>query len=414
MSDSLIHHILPTVHNPDLEWTKYQNFLLALEARQRGALLNQAKPFAITVDLSTSCHLSCPYCSVGNGTIRRPKALMSEKLHQDLIEELGAELFVIWYFSTGEPLLNRKLPAIIAQNQGKEIFSAVSTNLSVNLDQTFWDDLLQSGLGLLSVSLDGTSREVYQKYRVGGDFELATRNLRRLIERKKELGLKYPVVMWRFLLFAHNSHQIKQVCQTATDWGVDLVEFYPGVTPPTPEPGAVNCFKGPLNLPTFSSPFLKVALRRQDSPLRKLLSDYPEVTEIVQGPHNPICDWPYFGAVIYPDGAVGPCCVINDQEGDLGEVILNQRSFLEIWNGESYQKIRRQEQGTVCSACPLPAAQYYQFRNTLKAILLNAPAWVLSSLANEPDRFFLPIDRERSGREVEPFFTGTLFRTALA
>ena len=46
------------------------------------------------------------------------------------------------------------------------------------------------------------------------------------------------------------------------------------------------------------------------------------------------------GAVITWDGKVVPCCFDKDAEHRMGD--LNETSFDEIWNGESYRSFRKQ------------------------------------------------------------------------
>ena len=42
---------------------------------------------------------------------------------------------------------------------------------------------------------------------------------------------------------------------------------------------------------------------------------------------------------------------------------------------------------------PNAGAQHYTFRMKMRAILRNAPKWVTSVLASEPNSYFLPEDR---------------------
>ena len=231
-------HILPLVLDPDLRFKKYLNFLLALLARRERAAEVFSRPFELTLDLSTRCQLSCPYCSVGNETIRRPPGVLSPELNEQVLKELGEAAFVIWYFSTGEPLLNRRVAEIFQLAQQYEIFTVISTNLSLPLSDERLDGLLRSGLGAISVSLDGASPETYARYRVGGDFDLVLHNLARLIGRKRALGLSFPLIEWRFLVFRHNQAEMKRAKIMARELGVDLLEFFPGyASPDAPESG---------------------------------------------------------------------------------------------------------------------------------------------------------------------------------
>jgi MoaA/NifB/PqqE/SkfB family radical SAM enzyme len=109
-----------------------------------------------------------------------------------IANEILDATFITWFFSAGEPLLHKDVAELIGKVKEKEVFSVISTNLSLTLSDEKIDGLLSRGLGMISVSLDGASPETYIKYRRGGQFDLVWRNLRRLIQRKQQLGVTKP------------------------------------------------------------------------------------------------------------------------------------------------------------------------------------------------------------------------------
>ena len=207
MAELALPYVVAPITDPAIERVKYENFLKALRNRaQRASVLN-SRPFALTMDLTSVCQLRCPYCSTGNGTLRRQKAVMKDELYRDLLRKMGDVCFLISYFSNGEPLLHKRFGQLLATTRHQRIFSTISTNLSLDFSNSFLRDLLTSGLGIISISLDGATTQTYSRYRRGGDFDLVVRNMRRLIELKRELGLVYPLIEWRFLRFQHNEHE---------------------------------------------------------------------------------------------------------------------------------------------------------------------------------------------------------------
>jgi len=400
-----LQYILPSVSDPELRFRKYLNFLLCLLARRERATQVSHHPFELTLDASTHCQLSCPYCSVGNRTIRRSPGLLSPDLNERVLKELGETAFVIWYFSTGEPLLNRQIGEILKLTQQFEIFTVISTNLSLPLSDERIDEILGSGLGAICISLDGTSPETYSRYRVGGNFNLVVDNIARLTKRKRALGLLFPLVEWRFLVFRHNQTELKRAKEMAEELGVDLLEFFPGCAPPdTQEPDVQLCTP---DIQTFGSsgPVLDAALRREDTFLHRKLR-IPRYNDIVppKSMRYQKCDWLYFGTTVFPGGSVGPCCVSNDEPDDFGN-LEGSKTFLEVWNNPRYQAARQIFTGhpapeLVCSRCTNRDAQDYQFRITLRALLRNAPNWVILALSQAPDRFFWDVDRLLSPNEM--------------
>lgn len=389
-------HVLPAVADPGLRFGKYLNFLLALLARREGAADVRSLPFELTLDLSTRCQLSCPYCSVGNGSIRRLSGHFGPDLNDKVLRELGKTAFIAWYFSTGEPLLNRHAAEIFRAAREYGVFTVISTNLSLPLSDERIDDLLGSGLGGICVSLDGVSAESYSRYRVGGDFGRVVDNLSRLVRRKRELGLEFPLIEWRFLVFRHNEGELNRARGMAARLGVDLLEFYPGSAPPRPGENDVRRCTPGTRIPAPWGPVL--GRPRRDTFLRRELeSAAPSSPAVDPSLRHRKCDWLYFGATVFPGGSAGPCCVSNDEPDDFG-TLDGSGTFGDIWNNGSYRAAReiflgRPAPGVVCARCANRDAHDYQFVNTLRAVLRNAPDWVIGILSQAPDRFFLEIDK---------------------
>ena len=214
MGDAALPYILPMICNKNLRFFKYLNFIAALRDRRRLAAKVKSCPIDATIDLVTACQLKCPYCAVGNQTIDRKVSYMKEAFSWITNEVLDAA-FITWFFSAGEPLLHNNIAGFIGKVKEKEIFSVISTNLSVTLSDEKIDALLLCGLGMISVSPDGASPETYIKYRRGGQFDLVWRNLCRLIERKHKLGVITPFIEWRYLVFEHNQHELGLATQMA-------------------------------------------------------------------------------------------------------------------------------------------------------------------------------------------------------
>jgi hypothetical protein len=58
-------------------------------------------------------------------------------------------------------------------------------------------------------SIDGATQDSYEKYRRGGNLELIIKNLELILKIKKELKSTTPHIVWRFLVFKHNEHEIE-------------------------------------------------------------------------------------------------------------------------------------------------------------------------------------------------------------
>lgn len=411
MGDAALPYILPTICDENLRFFKYMNFIAALRDRRRLAATVRACPIDATIDLVTACQLKCPYCAVGNQTAHRKVSYIREDVFKWIANEILDATFITWFFSAGEPLLHKDVADLIGKVKEKEVFSVISTNLSLTLSDEKIDGLLSCGLGMISVSLDGASPETYIKYRRGGQFDLVWRNLRRLIQRKQQLGVTTPFIEWRYLVFEHNQHELRLAMQMAEDIQVDLFEVFPGYAPK--EPQGCDVRRATIPLPkAVRGPALDKGRLRTQTTLQKNLYGRKEAVSPGGITDSPKCDWHYYGTMIYPDGALAPCCVATDEEDDFTH-IFHHKSFYDAWNGPVFTRTRRGMRdnlptGTVCDRCFLPASKHYQFVQKVKGILRNAPDWALKILASKPDMFFLPVDYELMPLETGAITSGEL------
>jgi radical SAM protein with 4Fe4S-binding SPASM domain len=68
-----------------------------------------------------------------------------------------------------------------------------NTNATL-LTRDVGERLIQGGLDRISISLEGTTAEVYERYRVGASFEKVLMNIKDFIKLRNELGAEKPLV----------------------------------------------------------------------------------------------------------------------------------------------------------------------------------------------------------------------------
>jgi pyruvate-formate lyase-activating enzyme len=101
-------------------------------------------------------------------------------------------------------LPGRALPAPPVSGFGavcrdKGIYTATSTNAHYLNDQNA-RRTVESGLDRLIISLDGTTQDVYQQYRVGGKLEKVLEGTRNVVRWRRELKSSTPRIIFQFLV----------------------------------------------------------------------------------------------------------------------------------------------------------------------------------------------------------------------
>lgn len=128
-------------------------------------------PFAIGITPSDICNFKCNYCNQSTKAgIKDAQILEWDDFititHQieDLLSSSVDDLKIIRLIGNGEPLINKKLPDMIAYLSDKQYAPRieVTTNGSL-LTPEYSDALISAGLTRLLVSVQGTTVEKYRK-----------------------------------------------------------------------------------------------------------------------------------------------------------------------------------------------------------------------------------------------------------
>ncbi|MEO8195860.1 MAG: radical SAM protein [Thermoanaerobaculia bacterium] len=288
-----------------------------------------SRPVQLMLDPANNCHLSCPGCvHTANATLSAqydwPGGLLSPATYDAFLRDLGPTAFGAVFYNYGEPMLNKRTPAMIRAAKNFLLHTCMSTNFSLPVDV---EALVDSGLNFLFLSIDGASQDVYARFRRGGDLALCLENTRRLLAARERQGSNVPYVLWRFLTFEHNLHEVDEAIRIATDIGVDQISITtpfavdwddPGVKIARSEregihllrPGAT--FKGRLD-----------DWREVDLPEAEIAREFarPWADRLGGGPleepsrgRSSTCAWLYQSLTIDARGRVTPCCMTPEQD----------------------------------------------------------------------------------------------------
>lgn len=296
----------------------YLNFLSYRRNRDRGLPMVDNYPVMAFVDPTLFCNLRCPACPTGSHAGLRPRATLGWDLYQQFMDEVGDYLFKLYLYNLGEPLLHKQTPEMIELAKAKDIFVMVSSNLSIELSDEYLLRLVQSGPDVLVVAMDGVTPESYQQYRRGGDFDLVRTNMQRIQAIKKQLNSSTPHVMWQFLVFQHNEHEVETVKREYKAWGAD--EYCIG--------GAYMPLGGQGLFPS-SRPEYDI----YDS------KHYHRQKSVQALMERKVCSWLYGVTVLHPNGYVSPCSYTAAEKDDFGHLSPGQ-SFTSVWNGPRYIQAR--------------------------------------------------------------------------
>jgi len=288
-------------------------------------------PFNISFEPTTFCNLRCPECPSGLRAFTRPTGMLRKDFFRATIDELSSTLIYLYFYFQGEPYLNPDFLDMVKYASDKGIYTVTSTNAHF-LNDTNAQRTIESGLNRIIISIDGTTQETYQNYRIGGKLEKVIEGTKRLITWKKKLGSRTPHIIFQFLVVRPNEHQIDEVLTLGKAIGVDEVVF---------KTAQVYDYKygNPL-IPSID----KYARYKQQA----------DGTYTIKNRLLNHCWKLWHSCVITWDGKVVPCCFDKDAKHQLGN--LQQQSFADIWQSDAYQHFRRailksRKEIDICANC---------------------------------------------------------------
>jgi radical SAM protein with 4Fe4S-binding SPASM domain len=313
-------------------WNDTANFLSKLTARR---LLNMARvygsylvskwtgkslqwgmPISISFEPTTSCNLRCPECPSGLRAFSRPTGMLRRDFFTETIDQLAPDLSYLVFYFQGEPYLNPDFLNMVQYAASRKIYTATSTNAHYLKDEVA-RRTVESGLDRLIISIDGTTQETYQQYRVGGHLDKVLEGARNVVRWKRELKSRTPFIIFQFLVVRHNEHQIEDVHRLAKEIGVDQVRL---------KTAQVYDFENdPNHLIPTNNKYSRYK-RGKDGRMQFKGNNQSHCWRLW---HDPVITW---------DGAVVPCCFDKDAQHKLGS--LHNQSFKELWTNENYKVFR--------------------------------------------------------------------------
>ncbi|MDP8288215.1 MAG: radical SAM/SPASM domain-containing protein [Candidatus Electryonea clarkiae] len=274
-------------------------------------------PVMLMVEPGTACQLRCPHCPTGRGDLSRQAGRLSFDNFRKIWDTIKPAPVRLQLWNQGEPLTNPDTPKIIRYAARSGSWVVMATNVELLAKKELAEEIVASGLYEVVLSLDGASDNSHIAYREGGDFSKVETGIRNLVEAKKRLKLKYPLLTWQFIMFRHNLHEMTKAKQLAKKWGVDRIQFK------TAQLEDLSKDEGEKWLP--DSPKLRRYKFNGDNWLLKRRERF-------------FCDRLFSTAVILWDGTVVPCCFDKDGSYPMGNALEN--TFPEVWHSKDYHKFR--------------------------------------------------------------------------
>lgn len=299
---------------------KISNLIRAEISFRRREIEVRHLPYLFRADPTTRCTLACPYCWRTQEP-PLPTADLSLETFTAEFAPFTSTCLLAGFQMFGEPTLNPNLPEMIRFAHRANVATYVSTNLQMPTHDII-DQLLDSGLDLLTVAVDGISETTYQQMKPGGDFGLLMSNLDYLFTQRRRL-MHTPRIGLQVLVTAINEPELAAIGDLAHKMGADYFDLKPTYLLPDPS-------------------WLPRDKRYHQNIYRR---------------NSRVCSFPWTNITLLANGHYFPCCA-HPGQFDLGAG--GERTPLKIFNSQPLLSIRRQLKtgnlAGICTDCELSDA----------------------------------------------------------
>lgn len=183
------------------------------------------RPRLVRLDASTLCQLACPSCPTATGATGRRLGRGNLRFEdfRDFVRR-NRHVSHIELSNWGEVFLNKDLDRILQHAYRRNVRLSISNGANLNhVRPEVIDSLVRYRLHRITCSIDGASQETYVQYRVNGDLERVLENVRAIQAAKARHRTKYPALVWQFVAFGHNEHEIARARAMAGELGMTFV-----------------------------------------------------------------------------------------------------------------------------------------------------------------------------------------------
>lgn len=263
-------------------------------------------PFHIFVDPSAACNFNCKFC-FNRDKSRTFHKIMEYELFEKIVGDLKKfpkKLKVLRLYKEGEPLLNKRLPEMIAHAKKMEVADSIdfTTNGSL-LSEEKNIKLISAGLDAINISVEGVSAERY--WEVSGariDFREFVGNIRHLYQNKENC---------RVLIKTNDINVPKE----------EEERFYS----------------------IFGDICDEIAIEQvvpiwHNVDISDIKSDFRNGIYNQEVNNINVCPYIFYSMAINSDGSVSSCFSDWEHINIIGNV--NNESVYDVWNGDDLRKLR--------------------------------------------------------------------------
>jgi MoaA/NifB/PqqE/SkfB family radical SAM enzyme len=321
----------------------------------------------VYLEPTNSCNLDCRTCM--RNAWDEPLGTMPTQVFERILDGLKGYSTApeISFGGLGEPLLHKQIGAMVSQAKALGARVELITNGTL-LSEPRSQELIQAGLDMLWVSIDGARPESYMDVRLGAELPQVLENVARFHSLRSSLRHKTEIGIV-FVAMQQNIKELSEMLSLATRLGASRF-MISHVLPYTSQMRDQRLYARLIPQEAAASRQLKIRLPQSNfnSLAAALFDQLPESGYTIAFDDFEItrresCPFVERGSLsVRWDGAVSPCLLLlHPHTSFLDEhrraiqacVVGNvqEQSLIDVWNSASYRSLRARLQDFDFSPC---------------------------------------------------------------
>ena len=159
-------------------------------------------PMHLDIEISSRCNLRCTFCDKLSLLKEGQLGDMDMHLYRKIIDE--GEKNKLWGVKLsyrGEPLLNKNVIEMVRYAKEHGVLDVYFNTNGMLLDERMSEKLIDARLDRISISIEGTDPNEFEKNRIGAKFSVIKHNTDKLIQLRNKKKVKFPKVRIQTVYF---------------------------------------------------------------------------------------------------------------------------------------------------------------------------------------------------------------------
>ncbi len=306
-------------------------------------------PYRLQIENGNICNLRCTMCALN--MMKRKKGMLTLDKYKEIFNTIKPAYVNLTGYS--EMILNSDIFEIIKYSKTKGAFTKIDSNATLTTEERA-KKIVESGLDLISISVDGATKETYEKIRIPAKFEVVINNLKGLVKTRNEMDSKLQIHL-AFVSQIGNIHELPLIIKLADEIGVDQINSA-FVTEYDIKEYRKNKLDN-MNIAELRKHYNEALVMKQNVKVKVNIDSVGYYIDKIEKDeqknlNDAHCYLPWYSAYITWEGDVLPCCYFYDAQLSFGNVF--KTSFKEIWKSKKYQDFREglaKSREGICASC---------------------------------------------------------------